>query len=57
MKSRHAKPAMREKTRPHPGLERDAKGHPIPMEKRLPENRESAHRAAAKKKTTKTTKR
>jgi hypothetical protein len=49
VKSGHKKPAMREKANPHPGLERDAKGHPIPMEERLPENRQSAHRAAKKK--------
>jgi hypothetical protein len=42
--------AMLQKPEPHPGLERDSRGKPIPMKKRLPEDRAKAHRAAKKKK-------
>ena len=34
----------------HPGLERNNKGEAIPVEKRLPEDRVKAHRAAQRKK-------
>jgi hypothetical protein len=34
----------------HPGLEMDSKGHSIPMEERLPEDREKAHRSGRAKK-------
>ncbi len=50
MKAKDHKPAMKHKPSEHPGLERDNKGEPIPMKKRLPEDRAKAHRAAAKNK-------
>jgi hypothetical protein len=50
MKTKSPKPAMQHKPSEHPGLERDNKGEPIPMKKRLPEDRATAHRAAAKNK-------
>jgi len=54
-KSRKAKKhpdSMRSQSRPAKGLERDSKGKPIPIKKRLPEDRAEAH-AAAKRKTRK----
>jgi hypothetical protein len=44
------KSAMLHKPADHPGLERDNKGRPIPMAKRLPEDRAKAKRAAKRKK-------
>jgi len=44
------KPSMLHKPADHPGLERDNKGKPIPMKKRLPDDRAAAKRAAARKK-------
>lgn len=44
------KAAMRPKHPSHPGLEMDAHGKPIPMEKRLAEDRAKAHQAAMRKK-------
>lgn len=41
---------MRPKRPAHPGLEMDNHGEPIPMEKRLPEDRAKAHQAAKRKK-------
>ena len=43
------KSAMLHKPADHPGLERDNKGRPIPMAKRLPEDRAKAKRAAKRK--------
>jgi hypothetical protein len=43
------KPAMRKHTRAHPGIELDNKGHPIPVEKRLPADKALTHRAAPKR--------
>ncbi|HEX3674148.1 MAG TPA: hypothetical protein VHU87_07720 [Rhizomicrobium sp.] len=39
------KEGMLHKPAAHPGLERDSKGKPIPMKKRLSEDRASAKRA------------
>ena len=42
--------AMLHKPADHPGLERDNTGRPIPMEKRLSEDRAAANRSARRKK-------
>ena len=47
--------SMRSPSHPAKGLERDNKGRPVPMKKRLAEDRAEAH-AAAKRKTRKTQK-
>ena len=41
--------SMRSPTHPAKGLERDNKGKPVPMKKRLAEDRAEAHSAAKRK--------
>lgn len=48
-KKKTAKPEMKH-LKGHPGLEMDNKGKPIPVAKRLPENRQKVHRASKAKK-------
>ena len=48
MAKKHDKPAMEPHTKAHPGVEMDGKGKPIPMAKRLPEDRAKVRRAAGK---------
>ncbi len=48
MVKKQKKAAMRPPHPGHPGMERDAHGNAIPIEKRLPEDRAKAHRAAKK---------
>lgn len=49
MAKKHGKPAM-QVTGAHPGIEMDAKGKPIPVKKRLAEDRQKVHRASKAKK-------
>jgi hypothetical protein len=44
LRKKHSKAAMQTRTAAHPGVEMDAKGHPIAMAKRLPEDREKVRR-------------
>jgi hypothetical protein len=39
---------MKKRHPEQPGMERDSKGKPIPVQKRPPEDRAKAHRASAK---------
>jgi hypothetical protein len=48
-KPAHHKPGMLTPSPDHPGLERDSKGDPVPMAKRLPEDRRRAKKANRKK--------
>jgi hypothetical protein len=48
-KSKHHKPGMLTPSPDHPGLERDNKGEPIAMAKRLPEDRRRAKKASRRK--------
>jgi hypothetical protein len=50
MKADKRKESMRVHDNPHPGLEQDSKGKPIPMGERLQEDRRLAKRASGKKK-------
>jgi hypothetical protein len=50
-KSDKTTPRMAAASHAHPGLEMDSKGNPIPMEDRLPEDREKVHRARRSSKT------
>lgn len=50
MKSKKHTGSMRSPAHPAKGLERDNKGTPIPMKKRLAEDRAEAHAAAKRKK-------
>jgi hypothetical protein len=49
LKKRHSKPAMQAVSAAHPGLEMDAKGRPIPVADRLPEDRKKVRRASKSK--------
>jgi hypothetical protein len=49
-KKKHIKPAMDLAHKGHPGIEMDNKGKPIPIKKRLPEDRAKVKAASAKKK-------
>jgi hypothetical protein len=50
VKKKHAKSAMEAVSKAHPGLEMDAKGKPIPIKKRLAEDRQKVRRASKAKK-------
>jgi hypothetical protein len=49
MKADKRKESMRVQDNPHPGLEQDSKGKPIPMDNQLPEDRRLAKRNAKRK--------
>ncbi|HEX4303769.1 MAG TPA: hypothetical protein VHZ78_13310 [Rhizomicrobium sp.] len=51
MPKKHDKPAMEPHSTAHPGLEIDGKGHPIPVGKRVVEDRQKVRRAGKAKKT------
>ena len=50
MKTKHDKPAMQVTTKAHPGIEMDNKGKPIPIKKRLAEDRAKVKHASKAKK-------
>ncbi len=49
MASKDKVPAMKPESHAHPGLEMDARGKPIPIDKRLPEDREKVKKASRRR--------